>query len=148
MNDEPEPASELEAAPEAVIDHELINELAEDQNKEIPSTVSEKPVVNAFTDHFDNQRFDERVLRVKNKDRDIAYEKPIVSSVGLMDLVLADTPPKLRSVATTAPVLEDKASVAKAPKATSSKDDTKGNLIDFDVFAEPEPLHKPTRFVR
>ena len=148
LNDEPEPASELEAAAEAVIDHELINELAEHQNKEIPSTVSEKPVVNAFTDHFDNQRFDERVLRVKNKDRDIAYEKPIVSSVGLMDLVLADTPPKLRSVATTAPVLEDKASVAKAPKATSSKDDTKGNLIDFDVFAEPEPLHKPTRFVR
>jgi hypothetical protein len=157
LNDEPEQASELEtsaeeddakAEAEAVIDHELIDELAQDHHKAIPNVVAEKPVVNAFPDHFDDPRFDERVLRVKKKDRDIAHEKPIVSSVELMDLVLADIPPKLRSVVT--PVSEpiDKSNIAAVTKATKTKDDSKSNLIDFDFFAEPEPLNKPTRFIR
>lgn len=155
LDDESESESELEDATEteeeekeAVIDHEFINELAEAQNKVIPDTVSEKPVVNAFPDHFDDPRFDERVLRVKKKDRDITHEKPIVSSNELLDLVLADTPPKLRSVGTPVTESTDKSNLTTVTKAAKAKDDSKSNLIDFDFFAEPEPLDKPTRFIR
>jgi hypothetical protein len=67
-----------------------------------------------------------------------------------MELVLADTPPKLRSVSAPSFEMLDIPNKDAAPKtaSTSVKDDAKGNLIDFDVFAEPEPLNKPTRFVR
>ena len=162
LNDEPESSTALEAAAaeeteakvkaetetEAVIDHELINELAEDQHKATPNIVSEKPVVNAFPDHFDDPRFDERVLRVKKKDRAITHEAPIVSSVELMDLVLADIPPKLRSVGAPSSEAADKSSFTAVTKTAKAKDDSKSNLIDFDFFAEPEPLNKPTRFIR
>jgi hypothetical protein len=158
LNDEPESSTALEAAAaeeteaeakvEAVVDHELINELAEDQHKATPSIVSEKPVVNAFPDHFDDPRFDERVLRVKKKDRAIAHEAPIVSSVELMDLVLADIPPKLRSVSVPSSEAADKSIFTAVTKTAKAKDDSKSNLIDFDFFAEPEPLNKPTRFIR
>jgi hypothetical protein len=158
LNDEPESSTALEAAAaeeteaeakvEAVVDHELINELAEDQHKATPSIVSEKPVVNVFPDHFDDPRFDERVLRVKKKDRAIAHEAPIVSSVELMDLVLADIPPKLRSVSVPSSEAADKSILTAVTKTAKAKDDSKSNLIDFDFFAEPEPLNKPTRFIR
>jgi hypothetical protein len=68
-----------------------------------------------------------------------------------MDLVL-DTPPKLRSVPSPVPAVENindelpetETAVAK----TGAKTEPKGNLIDFDIFAEPVPLTKPSRFVR
>jgi hypothetical protein len=149
-------------------DEEIFVEVVEDEQPRVASQVSslstqaqtEKPlakttkttankrIISPLPPHFDDPRFDERVLRTKKKDRDIAHAQPITSSAELMDWVLADTPPKLRSVTTPAPVLDDKPSATTVAKAASSKDDAKGNLIDFDVFAEPEPLNRPTRFVR
>jgi hypothetical protein len=112
-------------------------------------TTANKQTIHPIPPHFDDPRFDERVLLTKKKKREASHEQPITSSVELIDLVLADTPPKLRSVAT--PVQESihKQSVpAITNKAAAIKDDSKSNLIDFDAFAEPEPLNKPTRFVR
>ena len=149
-------------------DEEIFVEVVEDEQPRVASQVSslstqaqtEKPlakttkttankrIISPLPPHFDDPRFDERVLRTKKKDRDIAHAQPITSSAELMDWVLADTPPKLRSVTTPAPVLDDKPSATTVAKAASNKDDAKGNLIDFDVFAEPEPLNRPTRFVR
>ena len=82
-------------------------------------------IVSALPLHFDDPRFNERVLRTHTKTRDLAHDKPITSPPELMELVLAET-----------------------SKPSIAKDDSKSNLIDFDVFAEPEPLNKPTRFVR
>jgi hypothetical protein len=120
------------------------------KEKSITKTTPHAPIVSAMPPHFDDPRFDERVLRPKKKNRDIAHEEPIVSSEKLMELVLADTPPKLRSVSAPSFEMLDIPNKDAAPKtaSTSVKDDAKGNLIDFDVFAEPEPLNKPTRFVR
>ena len=104
-------------------------------------------IVSSLPPHFDDPRFDERVLRSKKKNREIEHDQPITSPMELIDLVLADTPPKLRAITTPAPEQADKANFA-ANKPTPAKDDNKGNLINFDVFAEPEPLNRPTRFVR
>jgi hypothetical protein len=137
----------VELEPEIVIEVEELD----DEVRTAAVSTSDKPVVNSLPAHFDDPRFDERVLRVKKKDRNLTHEKPITSSAELMDLVLADTPPKLRSVASPSPEPLDKPSMTKASKTAitkDAKDDPKGNLIDFDVFAEPEPLNKPTRFVR
>lgn len=116
--------------------------------KTVAKTTANKPIVSPMPSHFDDARFDERVLRSKKKSREVVHKQPIASSSELMDLVLADTPPKLRAVATPAPEQADKLSHLAANKSTATNDDSKGNLIDFDVFAEPEPLNKPTRFVR
>jgi hypothetical protein len=151
--EELEPGFDAEQEQIAELKQEIVIEEKEFNDEARPAAVftSDKPVVNSLPAHFDDPRFDERVLRVKKKDRNLTHEKPITSSSELMDLVLADTPPKLRSVATSSPEPLNKASVTKAIKAATTKetkDDPKGNLIDFDVFAEPEPLNKPTRFVR
>ncbi len=106
-----------------------------------------KQISSRMPPHFDDPRFDERVLLAKKKPREVSHEQPITSSVELINLVLADTPPKLRSVTTLVPESKNKQS-ATTSKAASTKDDPKSNLIDFDAFAEPEPLNKPTRFVR
>jgi hypothetical protein len=128
---------------------EIFIEVVEDEKSEVfVSLTDNNQIISPLPPHFDDPRFDERLLRTEKKNRDMAHEQPITSNAELMELVLADSPPKLRSVITPAPVLDDKAIVAKVPKAPSHKDDAKGNLIDFDVFAEPEPLNKPTRFVR
>jgi hypothetical protein len=42
----------------------------------------------------------------------------------------------------------DKSILTAVTKTAKAKDDSKSNLIDFDFFAEPEPLNKPTRFIR
>lgn len=128
---------------------EIFVEVVEDEKPQVPtSSTANNQIISPLPPHFDDPRFDERVLRTKKKNRDAVHEQPITSTAELMELVLADSPPKLRSVNTPAPVRDDKASAAKVAKTTPSKDDTKGNLIDFDVFAESEPLNKPTRFVR
>jgi hypothetical protein len=119
--------------------------------------------------HFDDSRFDERYLNAQKIARQPVHDRPIISPTELMDLVL-DTPPKLRSVPSPVPVTE----VAKdtlpdplvhaqkprksAPKAipkpeteTTTKaeapSESKSNMIDFEIFAEPVPLPKPSRFV-
>jgi hypothetical protein len=120
------------------------------KEKSVAKSTTHVPIVTAMPPHFDDPRFDERVLRTKKKNRDVGHEEPIASSEKLMELVLADTPAKLRSV--TAPTVDilDKTNKDASPKVNSSsvKDDAKGNLIDFDIFAEPEPFNKPTRFLR
>lgn len=144
---EPEQEQERVVEPETVIEAAVPHE----KIRSVVTPALEIPVVNSLPTHFDDPRFDERVLRVKNKDRNLTHEKPITSSAELMDLVLADTPPKLRSVATPIPESHDKpnfANTSSAAKTKDIKDDPKGNLIDFDIFADPEPLNKPTRFVR
>jgi hypothetical protein len=145
---EPKPASTHE--PKQETKSEILVDMDEDFNESSAISKPELPVVNALPAHFDDPRFDERVLRVKKKDRNQAHEKPITSSAELMELVLADTPPKLRSVSSPAPEPAEKPSVSvtAVDKVTKTKDDSKSNLIDFDVFAEPEPLNKPSRFVR
>ncbi len=128
---------------------EIFVEIVEDEKLQVPaSSTANNQIISPLPPHFDDPRFDERVLRTKKKNRNAMHEQPIASSAELMELVLADSPPKLRSVSTPAPVRDDKDSAVKVAKTTSNKDDTKGNLIDFDVFAEPEPLNKPTRFIR
>jgi hypothetical protein len=116
------------------------------------SATPNTPIVSDLPPHFDDPRFDERVLRTKKKNRISAHDQPIASSEELMALVLADTPPKLRSVAAPALVQQEKSKTVDAASQKNalpkSKDDSKSNLIDFDVFAEPEPLNKPTRFIR
>jgi hypothetical protein len=149
LDTEPEPEPE----PEQIIEPETVIEAADLDNKISPiaAPVLEIPVVHSLPAHFDDPRFDERVLRVKKKNRHLTQEEPITSSAELMDLVLSDTPPKLRSVATPTPEPRGKpnfANTSNAVKAKDIQDDPKGNLIDFDVFAAPEPLNKPTRFVR
>lgn len=153
LDAEPEQEQIVELEPKIVIkaEEELNNEI-----RPAAASTSDRPVVNSLPAHFDDLRFDdlrfdELTLRVKKKDRNLTHEKPITSSAELMDLVLADTPPKLRSVATPSPEPLAKPSLTQASKAAitkDAKDDPKGNLIDFDVFAEPEPLNRPTRFVR
>ena len=152
LDAEPEQEQIVELEPEIVIKAEELN----DEIWPATASTSDKPVVNSLPAHFDDLRFDdlrfdELALRVKKKNHNLTHEKPITSSAELMDLVLADTPPKLRSVATPSPEPLAKPSMTQASKAAitkDAKDDPKGNLIDFDVFAEPEPLNRPTRFVR
>lgn len=139
----------------------------EEKFKKAVVTSTDHQIVSALPLHFDDPRFDERVLRTHKKPRDLSHNKPIESPTELMDLVLADTPPKLRAVtapATTAPATTIVATPAAEPiepivtlnnttktsKPATAKDDSKGNLIDFDVFAEqtPAPADKPSRIAR
>lgn len=129
----------------------------EEKFKKAAVASNDHQIVSALPLHFDDPRFNERVLRTHKKPRDLAHDKPITSPTELMELVLADTPPKLRAVTAPAAAVVTTASTepmatpnnaAETSKPSIAKDDSKSNLIDFDVFAEPEPLNKPTRFVR
>ncbi len=129
----------------------------EEKLKKATTASTDHQIVSALPLHFDDPRFNERVLRTHKKPRDLAHDKPITSPTELMDLVLADTPPKLRAVAapaaavvadTTIEPVATPNKVTESSKPAKANDDSKSNLIDFDVFAEPEPLNKPTRFVR
>lgn len=151
---EPEPEIKVYAADNAQ-DEEIFIEVIEEAS-EAPLALTPtdtkiaskaETIVSSLPPHFDDPRFDERVLRSKKKNREAEHEQPIASTLELMDLVMADSPPKLRAIATPAPDQADKASFA-TNKPTPPKDDNKGNLINFDVFAEPEPLNRSTRFVR
>jgi hypothetical protein len=166
--------------------------------------------------HFEDSRFDERHLYAQKTEARSAHDRTITSPAESIDMVLVDTPPKLRSVPNQTPSVEDvkeaitfeafteqektalQAAIATAkpadkpvakpldfepdfqittskpevktkttatfktaveaktelktePKtetkpASESKSESKGNLIDFDVFAEPVPRKKPSRF--
>jgi hypothetical protein len=108
---------------------------------------AEAPIVSALPPHFDDPRFEERVLRNKKKNKEIEHDQAETPPAELMDFVLTDAPPKLRAISTPTSDQADKAHFA-TTKPSPAKDDNKGNLINFDVFAEPEPLNRPTRFVR
>jgi hypothetical protein len=116
------------------------------------TATSETPIVSPLPPHFDDPRFDERILKANKKNRESVHATPITSPTELIDLVIADSPHKLRAVTSTPPVLQTPKLTAESDElstATASAiEDTKNNLIDFEIFAEPEPLNKPTRFVR
>jgi hypothetical protein len=143
-------AEKVEVANEA--EAEIKFEFEEELKTPVAAS-TDNQIVSALPLHFDDPRFDERVLRPQKRPHDLAHDKPITSPTELMELVLADTPPKLRAV--TAPALATSTEpVAKpnnataVPKPAVVKDDSKGNLIDFDVFAEPSPADKPSRSAR
>lgn len=100
--------------------------------------------------HFDDSRFNERHFNAQRIASRPVHDRPITSPTELMDLVL-DTPPKLRSVPGPAPAVEsingELPETETAVAKTGTKTEPKGNLIDFDIFAEPVPLAKPSRFV-
>ena len=121
--------------------------------------------------HFDDSRFDERHLNAQRVASRPVHVRPITSPTDLIDLVL-DTPPKLRSVPGPVSVVEvvkqdlpgtrslaqkpNKSAHKALPKLeteaaavtkTEPKTEPKGNLIDFDIFAGPAPIPKPSRFV-
>lgn len=151
LNLEPEQALEqtVELEPEIVIE---IEDLHDQERSVAAATKSDSPLVNSMLGHFDAPRFDERVLRVKNKDLNLTDENTITASAELMDLALEDPLVKHRSVAAPAPeplnipssINASEAVIAQDVKDT--KEDLKGNLIDFDIFAEPGLLNNPKRF--
>jgi hypothetical protein len=153
LDAEPKPEPEIEVhAADSAKDEEIFIEVIEEASVAPlaltpTSTKIESPAettVSSLPPHFDDLRFDEHALQSKKKNREIEHNQPITSPLELMDLVLADTPPKLRAVSTPT---SDQAGLS-ASKPTPAKDDSKGNLINFDVFAEPEPVNRSTRFVR
>ena len=115
--------------------------------EESAKPAADNKIISSLPTHFDDPRFDERVLRSKKKQRSDIHDKPITSSAELLDLVLADTQPKLRSVRTTSTEEQvSNPSISATPNTTPVKDDPKGNLIDFEIFAVPVPAEKPSRF--
>ncbi len=122
-------------------------ELSKSQVDSTSVKAADNEIISSLPKHFDDPRFDERVLRSKKKLRADIHDKPITSSAELLDLVVADTPPKLRSVGTpSAPEPTSNPSISEPANAAPVKDDPKGNLIDFEIFAEPIPAEKPSRF--
>jgi hypothetical protein len=122
-------------------------ELSKSQVDSTSVKAADNEFISSLPKHFDDPRFDERVLRSKKKLRADIHDKPITSSAELLDLVVADTPPKLRSVGTpSAPEPASNPSISEPANAAPVKDDPKGNLIDFEIFAEPIPAEKPSRF--
>ena len=134
----------------------------EEKFKKAVVTSTDHQIVSALPLHFDYPRFDERALRTHKKQRDLAHDKPIASPTELIDFILADAPPKLHAVtapattivATSAaepmePIVMPK-NATKTSKPATVEDDSKGNLIDFDVFAEPTPAPaaKPSHLAR
>lgn len=118
---------------------------SERQVDSTPVKAADNEIISSLPKHFDDPRFDERVLRSKKKLRADIHDKPITSSAELLDLVLADSPPKLRSISTPS-TPEPVSNPSISANTTTVKDDPKGNLIDFEIFAEPIPAEKPSRF--
>jgi hypothetical protein len=123
-------------------------------------------------EHFDDSRFDEQQLITKF-NTSLVQEDIINAQNESVDFIVADATPKLRSVPSPILAVESETELDKAPtqpekvpaelaQASTNlpkkvlpkeppKEQTsasKGNLIDFDFFAEPAPLPKPTRFAR
>lgn len=127
-------------------------------------------------EHFDDSRFDEQQLITKF-NTSLVQEDVINALNESVDFVVPDATPKLRSVPSPVFADESEAEVNSKPTQPAivpleleqtltnvpkkerpkelpkelAKDQTtasKGNLIDFDVFAEPTPLPKPSRFGR
>lgn len=122
---------------------EKSSEIAVGKEKIFAISSNDNQIVSALPLHFDEPRLNERVLRAHKKPRDSSHEKPITTPAELIDFELLDGPPKLHAV--TAPAAETAASetISKSDYKTLTakpslvKDNAKGNLIDFDVFAEP-----------
>jgi pilus assembly protein FimV len=127
-------------------------------------------------EHFDDSRFDEQQLITKF-NTSLVQEDVINALNESVDFVVPDATPKLRSVPSPVlPVesemeleippatpqivsVEPQQASTNLPKKELPKDlakdlpkdqasASKGNLIDFDVFAEQAPLPKPSRFSR
>ena len=134
----------VEALPVQNSDRSALSEIQVDST---PFKAADNKDISSLPKHFDDPRFDERVLRSMKKQRSDIHDKPITSSAELLDLVLADTQPKLRSVSSPSTAEQvSKPSISATSNTTSVKDDPKGNLIDFEIFAEPIPAEKPSRF--
>ena len=151
---EPEPEIEVHAADNATDEEIFIEVIDEASEAPLPLTPTSTKVesvaettASSLPPHFDDLRFDEHALQSKKKNRETEHNQPITSTLELMDLVLADTPPKLRAVSAPTSDHAEKVGLV-ASKPAPAKDDSKGNLINFDVFAEPEPVNRSTRFVR
>lgn len=123
-------------------------------------------------EHFDDSRFDEQQLITKF-NISLVQEDIITAKNESVDFVVPDASPKLRSVPNPvvavdseielnlSPIQPEKTPAEPTQTSTNlpkkelpkelAKEQTsasKGNLIDFDVFAEPAPLPKPSRFAR
>jgi hypothetical protein len=127
-------------------------------------------------EHFDDSRFDEQQLITKF-NTSLVQEDVINALNESVDFVVPDATPKLRSVPSPVlPVesemelenplatpqivsVEPQQASTNLPKKELPKDlakdlpkdqasASKGNLIDFDVFAEQAPLPKPSRYSR
>lgn len=108
-------------------------------------------IVSSLPPHFDDPRLEERVIQTKIETSDVTHTQPATYSAELMDFVLEDIPPKVRASPHSSSNQFDKSSATKSSKKSSPlpQADTKdSNLIDFDAFADSEPLNKPTRFIR
>jgi hypothetical protein len=140
-----------------------VNESASIKNKSFSAAATPANVPK----HFDDSRFDERVLEARNRAPRHAHDKTLTSSSELIDLVLTDSAPKLRSVPNPIPALDSSIGLAAKPASKHHKkavlapvdeptpsskhrtpaSESKSNLIDFEIFAVPPPLQKPSRFV-
>jgi hypothetical protein len=123
-------------------------------------------------EHFDDSRFDEQQLITKF-NTSLVQEDVINALNESVDFVVPDATPKLRSVPSPVMPVESETElenpstkpqiISVEPQQTSTnlpkkelpkelpKEQaaaSKGNLIDFDVFAEQAPLPKPSRFAR
>lgn len=121
---------------------EKSSEVVVEKEKKVAVPSNDNQIVSALPLHFDEPRLNERVLRAHKKPRDSSHDKPITAPTELIDFALLDTPPKLHAV--TAPAVPTPGESISKPNYTTvtskpvvAKDNTKGNLIDFDVFAEP-----------
>jgi hypothetical protein len=174
------PSSVLAGAAAVISSSDTVAATMSDSDIEAAQLAAKKVPVDIAGLHFD-ERLDDAKSSVKRP----AHDKPITSTTALMDMVLADSPAKLRSVPTPIPdvdialgndtKLNDASAAAidfeiqamskptgkpeTSPSATPTSDaagkkpapasDTKSNMIDFDIFAEPPAvLQKPTRFNR
>ena len=141
---------EVDITEDENVDTRPLQNNASSTRSEIASSTiktADNKTISPLPTHFDDPRFDERVLRSKKNPYADMHNKPITSSAELLDLVLADTPPKLRSVSTPATAEQvSKPSFSATSNPTPVKDDPKGNLIDFEIFAKPIPAEKPSRF--
>ncbi|MEY4426908.1 MAG: hypothetical protein RL535_1206 [Pseudomonadota bacterium] len=112
-------------------------------------------IVSALPPHFDDPRLEERVIhrKAKNDDATHAQPAPAAHSAESMDFTLEDIPQKIRAPSTSSTDEFNKSFSTHSSNKTSltpgnDDDGAESNLIDFDAFAEPEPLNKSTRFIR
>ena len=154
-------AAEIQEPSEPILEEEKVvakeKAVATEEKTTTVVASTDNQIVSAMPLHFDEPRLEERVLKPLKRPLDLAPDKPIAPPPAEMEFVLADMQPKLRSVTAPAPALAptipaepiDTPGIAKTtPKPAVVKDDSKGNLIDFDVFAEPSPADKPSRSAR
>jgi hypothetical protein len=122
--------------------------------KSTPKASTDPHIVSALPPHFDDPRLEERVIRRKAKNNDVTHAQPTPAahSAESMDFTLEDIPQKTRTPSTPSTDEFNKSVSTHSSNKTAllpvDDGDVESNLIDFDAFAEPEPLNKPTRFIR